>query len=115
MESVMALLLLSLVSVVIINLNSQLFWRTTDIRKWYPGMQLMQGCMELVLATDRPTHFAAATGASTLCNSLNITGYNLNVTYGAITADCVGNLACRSIDIGVTGLGRKLSLQVVNY
>lgn len=111
----MALLLLSIVSVAVINLNSQLFWRTDDLRKWYPGMQLVQGCMELVLAAPRPIHFSAATGASSICNGLNMTGYTLNVSYGAISPDCVGTLACRQIEIGVTGLGSKLSLQVVNY
>lgn len=115
METVLALLLLSIISVGIINLNSQLFWRTNDLKKWHPGMQLVQGCMELLLATARPVHFAAATGSSTICNSLNTASYTLSVTYGAITSNCVGTLGCREVEVGVTALPGKISLQFVNY
>lgn len=115
METVLALLLLSIISVGIINLNSQLFWRTNDLKKWHPGMQLVQGCMEILLATARPVHFAAATGSSTACNSLNTASYTLSVNYGAITSNCVGALACREVEVGVTALPGKISLQFVNY
>lgn len=115
METVLALLLLSIISVGIINLNSQLFWKTNDLKKWQPGMQLMQGCMELLLATARPVHFAAATGSSTICNSLNNASYTLSVTYGAITSNCVDTLACRQVEVGVSGVAGRISLEFVNY
>lgn len=117
MESVVALVLLSLVSVVITSLNGHLFLRSDDMRGLQQSTQLLQACVDQVLGLRKSAGFAATFHCNEL-NALN-TGFTLNVGLQTTPDHCPTGLQCKQVQIsinktGSTG-GNPVSLLFVEY
>ena len=117
MESVVALLLLSIVSVAIMGLNGNLFFRSTDMRGLQQGTQLLQACVDQVLALRKTSGY----DATFHCNELNAlnTGFTLGVSLQATPDYCPAGLECKQVLITVTPAGgsstKPASLLFVKY
>jgi prepilin-type N-terminal cleavage/methylation domain-containing protein len=116
MESVVALVLLSIVSVVITSLNGNLFLRSGDMRGLQQSTQLLQACVDQVLGLRKTAGFAATFHCNEL-NALN-TGFTLTVSLKTTPDYCPG-LQCKQVQISVnktgsTG-GNPVSLLFVEY
>lgn len=116
-ESVVSLLILGIVSVVIISLNSNLFLRSDDMRSLQQSSQLLQACVDQVIALRKTSGYAGPLH----CDELNAlpTGFNLNVSLKATPDHCPSGLECKQVLVSVnkTGgaAGNPVSLLFVNY
>ena len=117
MEMVVALLLLSIVSMAISSLNGNLFFSRTDMRGMQQGTQLLQACIDQVLAQRKSSGY----GATFHCDELNAlnTGSTLAVTLQATPDYCPSGLECKQVQITMTPAGgsstKPASLLFVNY
>ena len=117
MESVVALVLLGIVSVAITSLNGNLFLRSDDMRSLQQSSQLLQACVDQVIALRKTSGYAGPFH----CDELNAlpTGYALNVTLKATPDHCPSGLECKQVLVSVnqTGgtAGNPVSLLFVNY
>lgn len=100
MESVVALLLLSVAALGIIQLNGNLFLRSQDMRDWQEGTQLVQACLDQLIATRNSAGFTATFH----CDELNTlgTGFTLSVNPNATVQYCPAGLQCKQIEITAT-------------
>jgi prepilin-type N-terminal cleavage/methylation domain-containing protein len=116
-ESVVAMVLLSIVSVVIISLNGNLFLNSSDMRGLHQSTQLLQSCVDQVMAIRKSSGFAATFHCDEL-NALN-TGFTLSVSLKPTPDYCPSGLQCKQVLISVnkTGLsgGNPASVLLVNY
>lgn len=97
MESVIALLLLSIASLGIIHLNSNLFSRSREMRDWQEGVQIMQACLDQVVAQRHSAGFSAPLDCADL-NALG-TGYTLTVDPNAMVQYCPLGMQCKQVEI----------------
>lgn len=102
MESVVALLLLSIVSTVIISLNGNLFLHSTSAHDQQQSTQLLQSCVDQLLA-QRKTEGYDTTFS---CNHLASLApdYSLTVTPETPTT-CPPQVKCKQLAIRATHLG----------
>lgn len=116
MESVVALLLLSVVSVAITGLNGNLFLRANDMRHLQQGTQLLQACVDQVLAQRKSLGYVGPFHCNDL-NALNA-GFTLNVSLQATPDHCPAGLECKQVLISVAPAGgsstNPVSLLFVN-
>lgn len=113
MESVVALVLLSLVSVVITSLNGHLFLRSDDMRGLQQSTQLLQACVDQVISMRKSVSFATKLHCDSL-NQLN-TGFTLSVSDNPTSILCPNGLQCKLVLISVNNIGTPVSLLFVEY
>lgn len=103
MESVVALLLLSIASLGIIQLNGNLFLRSQEMRDWQEGTQILQACLDQVVAMRNSSGYSAAFD----CDNLNTlgTGFTLSVNPNATVEYCPSGLQCKQIVISASKNG----------
>jgi prepilin-type N-terminal cleavage/methylation domain-containing protein len=116
MESVVALLVLCMVSVAIISLNGNLFLRSRDAHDLQQGTQLLQACIDQVLSIRRTSGYAATLH----CNEVNalVPGITLSVNPNATVEYCPTGLQCKEVQITLNRNGTSsapTSLLLVNY
>ena len=112
MEAVVALVLLSLVSVVITSLNGNLFLRSGDMRGLQQSTQLLQACVDQVIGLRKTAGFDATFHCDEL-NALN-TGFTLSVSLKPTPDHCPTGLQCKQVLISVNNIGSPVSLLFVD-
>lgn len=117
MESVVALVLLSLVSVVITSLNGNLFLRSDDMRGLQQSTQLLQACVDQVIGLRKSSGFDATFQCAEI-NALS-TEFTLDVSLKPTPDYCPTGLQCKQVLINVkktgTTVDNPISLLFVNY
>lgn len=113
MESVVAIVLLSIVSVAITSLNGHLFLRSSDMRSLQQSTQLLQACVDQVISMRKSVKFDVSLHCNAL-NSLN-TGYILSVVEETTSDLCPNGLQCKQVQVSVNNIGTPVSLLFVNY
>lgn len=115
METLVAIVLLAIVSTGVIGLNSQLFMQSANMRNLQLGTQLQQACMEQVLAQRK------SSGYNTTFSCTNSGGFTLTVTSTPVNGFpiyCPTPLQCKSVEVGISGNGiapAAATLLFVNY
>lgn len=97
MESIIALLLLSVASLGILHLNGNLFFRSQEMRDWQEGTQIVQACLDQVLALRSSAGFSATPDCAEL-NTLG-TGFTLTVNPNVTVQYCPSGLQCKQVEI----------------
>ena len=121
-EMVVSMLVLGIAATAIITLNSNLFYRLTDVRDLQTGTQLLQACAEKVMATRRRSGF----NATFECNEMtNFDGFDVpqistqTVTGSSASTDpCPVNLPCKQVVITVKKNNisyTSVTLQLMNF
>ena len=117
MESVVALVLLSIVSVVITSLNGNLFLRSGDMRGLQQSTQLLQACVDQVIGLRKSSGFDATFQCAEI-NALS-TEFTLDVSLKPTPDYCPTGLQCKQVLINVkktgTTVDNPISLLFVNY
>lgn len=123
METIIAMLLLALASVVIIRLNGGLFYRADDILSIQQSSLMVQACVDRIIGirknTDIFTNPASALNSS--CDSLPslIPGMTMAVTATTFTSSaCPSGKTCVQANIATTTGGvnkAPVTLFFVNY
>lgn len=113
METVVALVLLAIVSVVITSANGNLFFRSTAMQTAQQGTQLLQACMDKLIAIRKASGYSGVTSSG--CSTIS------GVTVSTATA-CPSQLddlttfpGCKQFQITATGVGKPITLIFVNY
>lgn len=103
MESVVALLLLSIASLGIVQLNGNLFLRSQEMRDWQEGTQILQACLDEVVAMRSSSGYSATFDCADL-NTLG-TGFTVSVNPNATVEYCPAGLQCKQIVINASKNG----------
>lgn len=94
MESVVALLLLAIVSTVVISLNGNLFLNSSSARQQQQGQQLLQACLDQVLTQRKTLGYDGPFDCSAL--TATIPDYTLSVTTETTTY-CPLQVQCKQL------------------
>lgn len=122
-ETIIAMLLLALVSVVIVKFNGGLFYRASDIQSIQQSSLMVQSCVDRIIGI-RKSKDVFANPASVLnssCDTLPslMTGMTISVTSAISTSPlCPSGKTCVQVDIKTTngGVSRTpTTLFFVNY
>ncbi len=117
MELVIAIVLLSIVSVVITRLNGSLFAGASDMRGLQQSTQLLQACVDQVIGLRKSSGFDATFQCAEI-NALS-TDFTLDVSLKPTPDYCPTGLQCKQVLINVKKTGstvnNPISLLFVNY
>lgn len=121
-ESVVALLLLSIISLGLISFNRNLFLNSSYSRDMQMGNQLLQACLDQVMAQRRKT---GGFDATYTCAAPQNTAYGFKITYPSpLPVFCTSvytSANCKQVNIQVirssdnSGLTAPVTLLFVNY
>lgn len=116
METLIAMLLLGVVSAGIISLNGQLFWQSSRMYSLQQATQMQQACVEKLLTVRENAGYNATLD----CNDLNAlgTGYTLSVTQANTSQACPTGLNCKLVSVSVANTNFSFAaanLLFVNY
>ena len=123
-ETIMVLTTLGLAAAAIVTLQGNIFYRHNDNKDVQVGVQMMQECAELILATRRASGFGdstltARTASNVNCSSVTLGSYAaplVTITDGDSTSitGCPTNTACKLVSVAQGGL-TPITLMLVNY
>lgn len=125
-ETIIAMLVLALVSVVIIRLNGGLFYRTTDIQAIQQSSLMVQACMDRIIGIRKSSDIFTAPGTtlpSTICDTTFLPslspGMTLKVSSAISTSSlCPSGKTCVQVNINTETSGvskTPVTLFFVNY
>ncbi|WP_158236108.1 prepilin-type N-terminal cleavage/methylation domain-containing protein [Limnohabitans sp. JirII-31] len=121
-EMVVSMLVLGIAATAIITLNSNLFYRLTDVRDLQTGTQLLQACAEKVMATRRRSGFSAVFECDEMSNfdGFDVPKISTQTVTGtsAITDSCPVNVQCKQVVITVKKNNisfTSVTLQMMNF
>jgi prepilin-type N-terminal cleavage/methylation domain-containing protein len=118
-ETVIALLLLSVIASMTVTTNGNLFHNQADIRQLQNSTPLLQACAERVLAIRRISGFSMTPDFDAACDALTGTDtFNVIVTSNTGSASCPNNAVCQLVRIYIKNNGSTfgpVALQLMNY
>lgn len=113
METVVALVLLAIVSVVITSANGNLFFRSTAMQTAQQGTQLLQACMDKLISARKSGGYSGVT--QTTCNTISGVSISTPTACPAALDDLNTFPGCKQLQITATGVGTPITLIFVNY
>lgn len=122
-ELVIVIVLLSITSAAIIQLNGGLFQSSSNIRDIQSDTQLLQACAEQVLATRRGSGFNDTPDYDTACEALAVANkannnFDITTTPNYSGNSCPVNEVCQLVEIKVNstvGTAGPVTLQLMKY